>query len=189
MMKFSVLATVVGLPDERDYSELDYADAKKAFGSSGLDVDESEPGDTDYEYFAHEDGIEDEQLAEIRAHIRILGDGVTYSVKSYSWSSRIAIEGRTLTASGIIGKAEFTKLIDDLGAFAEDCQTMGTLGGPLSDGIPTCVPDIPFRFESRGLLESIRVTPVPCDRNGEPLSGDERTWDRLRAATLAVYDN
>ncbi len=186
MMKFSVLLTVTGLPD-RSYQEIDYGDVKRAVEKSGLDVSEGEPGDHDYVYLAKEDGMEDEELEEIRAHLRILGDGVTYDLKKFSWSERLGIEGRELTASGIIGKKAFRQLIDDLGAQADDCQTMGTLGGPLSGGMPYCVPDISFSIGSCSLLDSIRVTPVPCDRNGEPLEGDERTWDRLRSATLAVF--
>lgn len=193
-MKFSVLISIVGLPYDRSLCDVTYIGAADALAKAVVDnddeefrLDESEMGDTDYEYLACEDGLSDEQITEIRAHLRILGDEVTYHLTDFGWASRIGIAGRTLTASGVLGKARFKRLIDDLGAYASDVETMGTLGGPLSGGMPTIVPDVDFVIESPLLIACIRVTPFPTDGKGEPLAGNEQTWPRLRRAMLSVF--
>lgn len=184
MLKFSVLANFTAVHDFYLMSDLTYQDCKRACEEAGLDFSESEPGDNDHTYLAK---IDDDKAAEIRAHLRILGDGVTYSAEKFTWCERMAIDAREITASGILTKDQFTRFIDSLGAFAEDCETLGSLGGPLSGGMPYLVPDVSFRCESPIVIECIRATPFPCDRNGEPLRGDERTWERVRNATLATY--
>jgi hypothetical protein len=184
MLKMSFIIEFVGVPDDYSYHEFCYRDVKRVFDQHGIDYSESEPGDTDYAYLAQEDNLSEEVCAEIRAHWRILGDDVTYRKRDFTWAQRIGIDGQEIKAMGVLNKRQFAALIDDLGAFAEDVQTLGTLGGPLSLG---CVPDVSFRCESPCLIECIRVTPFPCNRAGEPLEGNEQTWDRLRGAMLAVF--
>ncbi len=161
-MKFSVVASFTGVLPEHDSSyypcDVTLTDAIRACETAGIGESEpSEVGDSEYSYLADES-------------------------EKPNWFEHL----QDYQASGIVDRETLTRLIDDLGAFAEDCETMGTLGGPLAPwgGI---VADIPFRIESQVLIECIRVTPIPCGTDGEPLKGDERTWDRVRAAMLAVY--
>ena len=160
-MKFSVVAQFTGVMPEHDdnYYPCDTTlnDCLHAARAAGLDVDEpSEPGDSEYSYLAEEGSGND-------------------------WFEKL----QDCQASGIIERDKFTEFVESIGAYAEDCETLGTLGGPLG----SIVGDIPMRCESQVLIESIRVTPVPCNSNGEFLAGDERTWDRVRSAFISVYGN
>src|SRR6185437_14938611 len=49
-----------------------------------------------------------------------------------------------LTISGLIEWEEFTEWVEDLSLYPEDCLTCGTIGSPLTDGMPYLVWDIPF---------------------------------------------
>ena len=174
-MEFSVVAHFSGIPGEYSPCDTSYDDALRASQASGLSVDETEPGDSEYAYLATECGEPDPD----------------------SWWGKWKERVQDCTVSGIIGRDAFTRWLDDLGAFAEDCGTMGTLGGPLAPwgGV---VADISFRIESQVLIESIRATPIPGTVD-EPLgkvrgaTDDERgadadrIWQRIRKATLAVY--
>ena len=85
-------------------------------------------------------------------------------------------ELREIQVEGIVPLDDALDYLDHIGAIFEDCETMGTLGGPLGIGI---VPDMSFRTESQLVISSIRITPFWCD-NGDwsPLS--EASWERLR---------
>lgn len=156
-MRFSIVATFTGKMDDRGY-EASLEDAIDAATGAGLDIDEPcEIGESEYSYLAGES-------------------------PDNEWYKGL----QDVQASGILDRKQFERFIEDLGAYAEDCLTMGTLGGPLSGGMLYCVPDISFMMESSRLIESIRVTPIPSKY--EP-SGqcNERTWDRLRAVMLKLY--
>jgi len=70
-------------------------------------------------------------------------------------------------AQGILPAREFFKLCDDMGVIFEDCETMGTLGGPLGGHVP----DMAFSHESSLLVLSLRATPIVST---------ERAWNFVR---------
>ncbi len=62
----------------------------------------------------------------------------------------------SVMAQGILPARDFFKLCDDMGVLFDDCETMGTLGGPLGG----LVPDMAFTHESSLLVLSLRATPI-----------------------------
>lgn len=77
--------------------------------------------------------------------------------------------------SGLLDWEQGFKFLDSIGAIYEDCETMGTLGGPLNPiGF---VPDFPFRLESQLIVDCIRVTPFNPNAK-KPMT--ESTWGRIR---------
>lgn len=85
-------------------------------------------------------------------------------------------ELRNIQVSGIVPFGQAMAYLDHIGAIFEDCETMGTLGGPLGIGI---VPDIPFMIESALVIGSIRITPFWSDGDDwTPLT--EASWERVR---------
>lgn len=85
-------------------------------------------------------------------------------------------ELRSIQVEGVVTFGQAMAYLDHIGAVYEDCETMGTLGGPLGIGI---VPDIPFMIESALVIGSIRITPFWS--NGDdwtPLT--ESSWERVR---------
>ena len=85
-------------------------------------------------------------------------------------------ELRNIQVQGIVTFGQAMAYLDHIGAVFEDCETMGTLGGPLGIGI---VPDMPFRIESALVIGSIRITPFWSDGDEwTPLT--EASWERVR---------
>lgn len=87
------------------------------------------------------------------------------------WDELIKVQ-----VEGIVTLVGAVDYLEQIGAIFEDCQTMGTLGGPLGIGI---VPDMAFRTESQLVVSSIRITPFWS--NGDdwtPLT--EASWERVR---------
>jgi hypothetical protein len=85
-------------------------------------------------------------------------------------------ELRNIQVQGVVTFGQAMAYLDHIGAIFEDCETMGTIGGPLGLGI---VPDVPFRIESALVIGSIRITPFWT--NGDdwtPLT--EASWERVR---------
>ena len=157
-MKFSILAKFTGNMEDRGY-ELNLTDAMRVSNEAGLAVDDEpcEIGDSEYQYLSEEDS-------------------------GCEWYDAL----QDIQASGIVSREQLEMFLDGLGAFAEDCETMGTLGGPLSDGMPYIVPDISFICESPILIECIRITPIPS--KFEPNSClTEASWGRTRKAMLSLY--
>lgn len=156
-MKFSVVASFTGVLPEYDsscYYSFNLGDVKRVCDQMEIPYDITEPGDSEYNYLA--EGKED------------------------TWYSHMS----DLTLCAFMTRSEFKTFVSELGAYAEDCLTMGTLGGPLGIGI---VPDIPMNIESDVLITSIRVTPCP-EVNGEPIYIDnERQWNVLRSAFISAY--
>jgi len=158
-MLFSVLVKATGHMSDCGYGDLTLSELVTACRAAGLDCDDepSVPGDSEYSYLWDKGGKE----------------------PGSPWEGL-----QDFQASGILTRKEFDRLVDDLGAFAEDYLTMGTLGGPL--GL-RYVPDIPFEIESDRLIVSMRVTPVPKWELRNPRTGREGNWNRVRRATVAVY--
>lgn len=86
-------------------------------------------------------------------------------------------ELREIQVEGVVTFEQAIEYLEHIGATFEDCETMGTIGGPLGIGI---VPDMPFKVESRLVVSSIRITPFWADRNGEWSPLTEASWERLR---------
>jgi len=85
-------------------------------------------------------------------------------------------ELRSIQVSGVVPFSQAMAYLDHIGAVYEDCETLGTLGGPLELGI---VPDIPFGIESALVIASIRITPFWSDGDGwTPLT--EASWERVK---------
>lgn len=104
-----------------------------------------------------------------------------------------------VSVSAMLTKPEFEAWRDALYLTAKDENTLGTLGGPMG---PFCVPDIVFGLDENAVIDTVRVTPIPCNLAGDPIPRNERferfsederrdyagrLWDRLRAATLKTY--
>lgn len=80
---------------------------------------------------------------------------------------------------GILDREQAFGFLDSIGAIFEDCDTMGTLGGPANPcGI---APDFSFRTEARAMETSIRLTPVLVDANGNTFIPSRSSWERLHS--------
>ena len=86
-------------------------------------------------------------------------------------------ELREIQVQGVVTFEQAVEYLEHIGAIFEDCETMGTFGGPLGLVI---VQDIPFRVESQLVVSSIRITPFWVDGNGEWSALTEASWERLR---------
>lgn len=83
---------------------------------------------------------------------------------------------------GILNREQFDEFVDHCGLFAEDVETMGSLGAPgFGYG---WAPAICFRSDDPDAIQNAYVTPLP-EVEKEPC--DERDWKRVRGAVLAVY--
>ncbi len=158
-MKFAISAMFSGYsPDGWTPCHININDARQFLSQSwaaDLAVDETEPGDSEYTYLADE-------ADEFNPH-------------TSPWAACIDI-----TASGMLDRADFYEFCDSFGLIAEDCQTLGTLGGPANpDGL---APDVPMHLESQYLIATVRVTPIP-DRG----TLTEQNWDRVRGAFLRLF--
>lgn len=168
-MKFSVVAHFTGVLDDGYYPcDLTLSDALQAsrepFGASEDDL--CEMGDSEYDYLAEESGDRDPE----------------------DWFAQL----QDFTVSGILDRPTFDAWIDDLGAFPDGCQTMGTLGGPLAPWGGICW-DTSWTIESQVLIACVRVTPLPDVEFREPPNEAAaeyraiRIQQRLERALMAVY--
>jgi len=88
---------------------------------------------------------------------------------------------------GILTREQFDKFVDRCGLFAEDVETMGSLGAPgFGFGI---APAISFNGTDDRAYQNAYVTPVPdCfDDPNCKREYDEQLWQRIRKAMLSVY--
>lgn len=97
------------------------------------------------------------------------------------------LEGRWENGShrkrcGILDREQFDEFVDHCGLFAEDVETMGSLGAP-GFGFGWA-PAISFNGDDPDAIQNAYVTPLP---EVEKESCDERDWKRVRGAVLAVY--
>jgi hypothetical protein len=91
-------------------------------------------------------------------------------------------EGHHRKWCAILDREQFDKFVDRCGLIAEDVHTLGSIGAPgLGFG---WAPAISFRSDDPDAIQSAYVTPLPETRK-EAL--DERDWERVRSAVLAVY--
>jgi len=83
---------------------------------------------------------------------------------------------------GVLNKEEFSKFIDDTNLYAEDVETMGSIGAPgLGFG---CSPAISFNGDEQNAILSAYVTPIPEITRGECKEND---WDRIKKAVLNMF--
>ena len=108
--------------------------------------------------------------------------------------------------SGILTRTQFETLVEKLGVCASSTETLGTLGGPLSGGMPYCVPDVAFESNDPTAVLSLRATPFiggPRDLVPDPpsnVTGEkgrhawqqawvDRRWDNIRKATIQLFED
>ncbi len=91
-------------------------------------------------------------------------------------------EGHHRKWCALLTREQFDQFIDRCGLTAEDVQTMGSLGAP-GFGFGWA-PAVSFRSDDPDAIQSAYVTPIP-ETSKEAL--DERDWERVRSAVLAVY--
>jgi hypothetical protein len=82
----------------------------------------------------------------------------------------------------ILDREQFEEFVNHCGLFAEDVETMGSLGAPgCGYGLS---PAISFRSDDGDAIQSAFVKPMPEVRKKH---GDERDWKRIRQAVLSLY--
>ena len=84
--------------------------------------------------------------------------------------------------AAILERKQFDEFVKRCGLFAEDVQTMGSLGAP-GFGFGWA-PAMSFTANDPDAIQSAYVTPIPEVRKDVY---DERDWDRVRSAMLAIY--
>lgn len=84
--------------------------------------------------------------------------------------------------AAILNREQFDQFVEHCGLTAEDVETMGSLGAP-GFGFGWA-PAISFDGHDRNALQNAYVTPIP---EVERETCDERDWERVRGAVLAVY--
>ena len=82
----------------------------------------------------------------------------------------------------ILDRGQFDQFIEPCDLMAEDVQTMGSLGAP-GFGFGWA-PAISFTSDDPEAIQSAYVTPLPEVHKDH---GNERDWERVRGAVLAVY--
>lgn len=80
----------------------------------------------------------------------------------------------------ILDREQFDEFVEHCGLFAEDVETLGSLGAP-GFGFGWA-PAISFTSDDPDAIQNAYVTPLP-DKDG----CDERDWERVRGAVIAVY--
>lgn len=84
--------------------------------------------------------------------------------------------------AAVLDREHFDEFVSKLGLYADSTPTMGSIGAPgLGFGVS---PAISFSRDDPDAILSAYVTPVP-ETNKE--HGDERDWNRVVNAVVAVY--
>jgi hypothetical protein len=82
----------------------------------------------------------------------------------------------------VLDRKEFETFVKRCGLFAEDVQTLGSLGAP-GCGFGWA-PAISFRSDDPDGIQSAYVTPLP---EVKKQTLDEHDWERVRRAVLAIF--
>jgi hypothetical protein len=82
----------------------------------------------------------------------------------------------------LLTREQFEEFIEHCGLFAEDVQTFGSLGAPCFGF--GWAPAISFRSHDLNVIQFAYVTPIPEVKKDH---FDERDWERVRSAVLAIY--
>jgi hypothetical protein len=91
-------------------------------------------------------------------------------------------QGRHGQWSALLNRRQFDEFVDALGLYAEDVQTMGSLGAP-GFGFGWS-PAISFTSDDPDAILNAYVTPIPECRKQR---FDDRDWERLRRVVLSIY--
>lgn len=91
-------------------------------------------------------------------------------------------EGHHRKWCAILDREQFDEFVQRCGLIAERCETMGSIGA-LGFGYGWA-PAISFRSDDPDAIQSAYVTPIP---EVEKDHFDDRDWERVRSAVLAVY--
>lgn len=84
--------------------------------------------------------------------------------------------------AAILDREQFEQFVERCGLTADSTPTMGSLGAP-GFGFGW-VPAVAFNGTDHEAIQSAYVTPIPETRRD---SCDERDWDRVSKAVLAVF--
>lgn len=210
-MKFSICAMFSGISSDAEYwpCDLTYDDVRRECENLGIAFTETEDGDSEYLYLCKDSFDLEEFLTSVCEELAGNDTGCSplpsEDDRGFEWQieylrencgqddlrgmnywERFAIRGRDLTINAVMDKSTFKAFVDYIGAIARDCNTLGTLGGPLGH----LAPDVLFEIESSALIASIRVTPFFSNDKLNACDSDERAeqiWQRLRRATLATF--
>ena len=82
----------------------------------------------------------------------------------------------------MLDREQFDAFVEHCGLFAEDCETMGSIGAP-GFGFGWA-PAISFNADHEDCIANAYVTPLP---DVERESFNEKDWERVRGAVLSVY--
>jgi hypothetical protein len=104
-------------------------------------------------------------------------DQFEYSYLEGGWE-----EGHHRKWCAVLTREQFDEFVRRCGLVADDVQTMGSLGTP-GCGFGRA-PAISFRSDDPVAIQSAYITPLPETQKHQY---DERDWDRVRSAVLAVY--
>lgn len=124
----------------------------------GIEVEPSEPFDSEYNYLANEGSIPCEilnRLSDVSGETRFQ---ICRKLKERFGSEAFWACISDIQVSGIFDRETTFKFLDSIGASFDTSNTMGTLGGPLGHWSP----DFAFNVESQVLISSIRITPILC---------------------------
>lgn len=101
-------------------------------------------------------------------------------------------KGKHRKHCALLTREQFDEFVSHTGLFAEDVQTMGSIGAPgLGFG---CAPAISFRNDDPDAIQNAYVTPLPCaykpddlDREFKHIKMDEERWEKVRRAVINTY--
>lgn len=103
--------------------------------------------------------------------------GYEYSYLEGRWEN-----GSHRKWTALLTRDQFDEFVSALGLYAEDVLTLGSLGAP-GFGFGWS-PAISFTSDDPDAILSAYVTPIP---EVEKEGFDDRDWERVRRAVLAVY--
>lgn len=111
-------------------------------------------------------------------------DGQPSEYCSDLWDGKV--KHRKLCA--ILSREQFKDFVHHIGLFAEDVETMGSLGAPgFGYG---CAPAISFRADEYDAIVLAYVTPFPNwepSHRREDKDWQERCWNRIRCAVITTF--
>ena len=104
-------------------------------------------------------------------------DQYEYSYLEGRWE-----EGHHRQWCALLTREQFSEFVEHCGLKAENVRTLGSIGA-LGCGLGSA-PAVSFTGDDEDAIQSVYVTPLPKTTKEH---GDERDWERVRTAVLAVY--